>query len=217
MTGRGIGVGIRGLASSAAVFLIYAAIFYLLDHYDWGQAFVRFACLTSLLAVSLACRGTAHPDGGTRVELFAAVMLTVVFLERGIYISSDDLTNPPVVDIGLTTQNAARMLLIERENPYQSRTIAVLGDDPMYWGYKYGPTMALAYAACAITETHGVKLMNTLYLAISAVLVYRLGRGRGQVAREVRPGGPVSPCCSSPTVSGTNRSTRVPSTSSRSC
>lgn len=179
MLKRGNNSVIWAFASPVALILTYAALFYVLDRYDWDQAFVRFACLASLLAVCLACRGTQHPASGSRAEVLVALALAWVFLERGLEASFDDFTAPPVVDIGVSTQDAARMILVDGANPYQSRTIAVLGDDPMYWGYKYGPTMALGYALAAVSKTHGIKLTNALYLAISTILVYRLGRGNG--------------------------------------
>ena len=44
--------------STLTLLATYAALFFLLDRYDWGQPFVRFACLASLLAVCLLTRRT---------------------------------------------------------------------------------------------------------------------------------------------------------------
>jgi hypothetical protein len=178
-------LGLERLLSPIALLLAYALLFDLLDRFDWGEAFVRFACLAALMAMVVvtpprllvAAEGTAKQQ---RLGLILAAVLALVLLERGLYSVVEDLTKPPVVDIGITTQDGVRMLLLRGENPYQSRTIAVLGDDSNYWGFKYGPTMLLGYAACALSEDHGIKLMNGLYLALCGILVYTLGRGPGR-------------------------------------
>lgn len=175
----------RAIVSATLVLVAYAAIFDLLDRYDWDQAFVRFACLASLLAMTLGTRrrpGDTPPRAMGEFTAIVAPALTVLALNWGIYKSLADLDKPPVVDIGQTTQEAARLVFLDGQNPYQSRTIAVLGDNPSMWGFKYGPTMILGYAISAVTPTNGIKYTSLVYLGVTVVLVFLLGRGRGEMS-----------------------------------
>ena len=184
MTGRFRGrvVPPGPILSSALVLGAYAGLFHLLDRYDWGQAFTRFACLAGLLLMTLATRPRPgpRPREASGLASLAAPALALVVLEWGLYQSLNDLNSPPVVDIGQTTQEAARLVLIEGENPYQSRTIAVLGDDPSMWGFKYGPSMILGYGLSAFLPRSGLKYTSLAVLGATAVLVFLLGRGRGE-------------------------------------
>lgn len=180
------------LMSTASLVVVYGIVFHLLDRYDWGQPFVRFACLAALLTVVLLVRRSeagenlAAPRSGTaRVELLLAIGLTWFLAERSVYQVSGVFDRRPRCDVGYTTQDAARMLLLYGHNPYSSTTIAVLGDDRRYWGYKYGPMMIVGYAASAITRDLGIKLTNLGYLMISLACVYSLARG-GSATLEAR-------------------------------
>ena len=180
-TGWGTLGSARAIASAALVMAAYAGIFHLLDRYDWGEAFVRFACLAGLLAMTLTTtpRAEAAPAVASRFESVAAPALAILALNWGLFKSFSDLDLPPVVDIGQTTQQAARMILIEGRNPYQSRTIAVLGDDPSMWGFKYGPTMIFGYAASAYFPANGIKYTSLACLGATVAIVFLLGKGRG--------------------------------------
>jgi len=176
---QGPATSIHPLLSSAALFGAYASLFALLDHYDWDQAFTRFACLASLLAAFLLARRPAVArlsDRALRVELILAVVLTLFLAERALFLGWDEIGRLPKVDVGVTTRDAARMLILDGRNPYQSKTIAVLGDNPCYWGYKYGPAMILGYSDCAAFGESGVKLANLTYLALSLLAVFLLAR-----------------------------------------
>ncbi len=168
--------------SSALVLCAYAGLFYLLDRYDWGQAFTRFACLAGLLLMTLATRPRPgpRPPGKPGLASLASPALALVVLEWGLYQSLNDLNSPPVVDIGQTTQEAARLVLIKGENPYQSRTIAVLGDDPSMWGFKYGPSMILGYGLSAFLPQNGLKYTSLAALSATVVIVFLMGQVRGE-------------------------------------
>jgi hypothetical protein len=172
---------IRSLLSSTAVLTAAAILYFLLDRYDWDQAFVRFVCLASLLAVCLLARGPpiAHSsDVAVRIEFILAVGLTLFLVERALYLGWDEIGLPPRVDVGVTTRDAARMLLLDGKNPYRSETIAVLGDDPRYWGYKYGPAMIFGYSICAVFGESGVKIANLGYLVLTLLAVFLLARNQ---------------------------------------
>ena len=105
-----------------------------------------------------------------------AVSLAVLLAERAAVLTWDTIGGPPRVDIGVATRDAARMLFLNGENPYQSESIAVLGDNPRYWGYKYGPAMILGYSICAVAAESGVNIANLACLALSLQAVFLLAR-----------------------------------------
>ncbi len=181
-------ISIRPLLSTLALLGVYSALFFLLDRYDWGQAFVRFACLACLVLICLVtCRPAVAraPLGerAARIELVLAVGLVIFLAGRVLLRAWDEMGRPPRVDIGVTTRDAARMLFLDGRNPYRSETIAVLGDDPRYWGYKYGPAMIFGYAICAVASESGVMLANLVYLAGSLVAVFVLARDENHSRR----------------------------------
>jgi hypothetical protein len=77
------------------------------------------------------------------------------------------LWDPLTVDIGAITQEAAKMLFTQFQNPYQSATLNVLLPQPGYGGFKYGPIMILGYLPSAFFPQSGYKMMNVLYLLLS--------------------------------------------------
>ncbi|SIO56386.1 Protein of unknown function [Singulisphaera sp. GP187] len=185
-----MGIGREGrnsalaIVSATLVLVAYAAIFDLLDRYDWDQAFVRFACLASLLAMTLGTRRRPDmpPHEAGEIAAIVAPAFAILALNWGLYKSLEDLHSPPVVDIGQTTQEAARLVFLDGKNPYESRTIAVLGDNPSMWGFKYGPTMILGYAISVVNPANGIKSTSLAYLGATVVLVFLLGRGRGEMS-----------------------------------
>jgi len=170
---------IRPLISTAALLAAYSILFALLDRYDWGQPFVRFASLASMLAACLLTRsaGVARVSGRAAwVELILAAGLVIFLAERALLLGWGELGLAPRVDVGVTTRDAARMLLLDGRNPYRSETIAVLGDDSLYWGYKYGPAMIFGYSICAVVGGAGVKIANLTYLVLTLLSVFFLAR-----------------------------------------
>src|SRR5579863_8191228 len=114
----------RKIASPALVVMIYTGVFYALDRYDWGEAFVRFASLAILSALVLATRRLPTEMGSpgaklVGVEGFLAVCFCLVALERGLSTASADFAKPPLVDIGTSTQVAVRQWILDGENPYR--------------------------------------------------------------------------------------------------
>lgn len=173
------------IPSSIFCLASYATLFFLLGRYDWGQPFVRFACLASLLAMSLLARqGAGAPMSNriARTELILGACLTILLAERIVLLGWDDMTTPARVDVGFSTQDAVDMLFHEGKNPYRSETIAIFGEDPRYWGYKYGPTMILGYSIGAPFSESGIKIANLAYLSLSLLAVFLLAHRDGQAA-----------------------------------
>lgn len=168
------------LFSAAISFVICAVIFQTLHVYDWGQPFAKFICLGSFFALILYL--FKHHDHNRSenkivhtIEIIFAVLIITTTLYSVFSTYGPYLVQPPFVDIGYTTQGAASLLFLEGQNPYQSSTLSVVGDNPSYWGYKYGPFMIVGYAASAFLPQTGYKLMNYLYLALTIGLVAALG------------------------------------------
>jgi hypothetical protein len=77
-------------------------------------------------------------------------------------------------DLGNTTQDAVRMVLLGHENPYLHE-IAKNGNDPAFFGFKYGPGMLIGYALAALwPEGGGLKTCNLVYLAMTVGLLASL-------------------------------------------
>jgi len=179
------------LVSTAIVFLTYHFIFALFHQYDWGQPFVKLACFETLFLVvavlPLQRRRSIQPDAPVVVslEMIAACAVLAWELVRAYQLFRTGL-HTGMNDIGGTTDQAARLVFVQHLNPYR-QPIAAIGNDPAYFGYKYGPTMILAYALAGLfPEGPGVKIMNAVYLAIIAGTVAYLA------SRPDEKGGPSS-------------------------
>jgi hypothetical protein len=175
----------KDLRIPSAIFCLasYATFFFLLGRYDWDQPFVRFACLASLMAMCLLARHRASPPISKRAvhaELILGVCLTILLAERIVFLGWDDMASPPRVDVGFSTQAAVEMLFHEGKNPYRSKTIAIFGEDPRYWGYKYGPAMILGYSIGAPFSESGIKIANLAYLSLSLLAVFLLAHRDGR-------------------------------------
>jgi hypothetical protein len=171
----------RLLASSALLFLSFYFIFGLFHRYDWGQPFVKLACFETLvlLVVTVGFRRDVPGETPSRpevsIELIAASAILLWGLVRAVHLFRLGL-DTGMNDLGETTEHAARLLFVEHENPFQ-HPVAPIGDNPAYFGYKYGPTMIFAYALAGIIP-HGIglKITNAIYLvATGAVVAYLAG------------------------------------------
>ncbi|HEY4186522.1 MAG TPA: glycosyltransferase 87 family protein [Polyangia bacterium] len=169
------------LASSALMFLSFHFIFALFHRYDWGQPFVKLACFETLVLLIVAVgfnRGGAGAEGSrveVSIELVAASALLAWELVRAAQLFGHGL-DTGMNDLGETTEHAARLLFVEHKNPFRE-VVAPIGNDPAYFGYKYGPTMIFAYALAGFVG-HGVglKVTNAIYLlATCGVVAYLAG------------------------------------------
>lgn len=173
-------LGGLALASSAFFVLAYHFIFVLFHQYDWGQPFVKLACFESLAGLILALalwrpgRDAPLPRWVFSVELALAAALLLWELVRAVGLFRTGLATG-MNDLGDTTRDAARLLFSEHKNPFAEQ-VAKNGDDPAYWGYKYGPTMIFAYALAGVWPNGlGLKITNAIYLAATAGVVAYLG------------------------------------------
>jgi hypothetical protein len=164
------------LLSTAIVFLTYHALFALFHRYDWGQPFVKLACFeTMFLAVAVLPRqrawsGEREALAVASFELIAACGILAWEVLRAAHLFRVGL-HVDMNDIGGTTDQAARMLFIGHLNPYRE-PIAAIGNDPAYFGYKYGPMMIIAYALAGVLPNGaGVKITNAIYLAVIVATV----------------------------------------------
>jgi hypothetical protein len=169
-------VGALFLASSLATFAIYSSIFDLLHRYDWDQPVVKFACLEALFVLVLLvffwrrARAVRPPDWVVAAELALACAVLSWELVRLFGLFHVGLRTS-MNDLGTTTEDAVRLVLQGHANPYLHQ-IAKNGDDPAFFGFKYGPGMLIGYALSALwPEGRGLKTCNLLYLAITVGLL----------------------------------------------
>jgi hypothetical protein len=183
-----------GLTSIFVLTALYASIFYVLDKYDWNNAFVKFCALGALLGLVLLPRASraaaaaavdASRDGSRIKGVVIIGLLAFLLTNRVVLLGSEHLGEKPRIDIGSSTEDAARTLFQKGLNPYSSRTIAPLGDDPRYWGYKYGPTMLLGYLPVGVSKHITIAACNVVFLG--AVLVFVVLLTVGDVSRRQSP------------------------------
>ena len=172
-------VGAFFLASSVATFAIYGSVFDLLHRFDWGQPFVKLACFEALFVLIVLAffwrraRTTRPPDWVIAAELIIACAVLSWELVRLFGLFQVGLRTS-MNDLGQTTEDAVRLVLQGHANPYL-HTIAQNGDDPAFFGFKYGPGMLIGYALSALWPNGGgLKTCNLVYLAITVGLLASL-------------------------------------------
>lgn len=160
------------LPGSLIVLWVFNYIFHLFHTYDWNEPFAKLICFSALFAGVFALSRVRRSDIQASSNLYWIELLAFSGLFSWMVLSSKtkyflQLWKPPAVDIGYTTQRAAEMLFRHFENPYLSRTLDIVAQDPGYTGFKYGPMMILGYFPSAFFPQSGYKLMNLLYLLLS--------------------------------------------------
>ena len=159
------------LLSPLIVMGLYRYVFRIFYNYDWDQPFALLIGYSALfVGVTYLTRPREDivlPRYIYVIELLGFGGLLVSLLWSLAVKHYAHLWNPPTVDIGAMTQEAAKMLFTQFQNPYQSTTLNVLLPQPGYGGFKYGPIMILGYLPSAFFPQSGYKMMNALYLAFS--------------------------------------------------
>ncbi|OEE66085.1 hypothetical protein A1OO_09830 [Enterovibrio norvegicus FF-33] len=173
------------LCSSSFLFslvFIYCA-YRLFQTYDWGHPFTKFLCFSGLFALILTLfnhRTQSDDIGKTMLmteAVFAMAVLALIFA-RMVPAYGDFIFAAPTVDIGYTTEHAAKLLFLQGENPYLSESINIRPElAPEHRGFHYGPGMILGYAASAYFPGIGYKLTSVAFLAISALALCSLVAG----------------------------------------
>lgn len=159
------------LVSIAVIYCIYR----LFQTYDWGQPFTKFLCFSGLFGLCLFLfkqrqHTTSLPSLFYAGEAVCAALILMAIFYRMLNGYSDALFTLPTVDIGYTTEHAAKLLFVHGENPYLSQHINVRPElATEHRGFHYGPAMLLGYAPSAFFPGVGYKLMSMLYLAVAAM------------------------------------------------
>jgi hypothetical protein len=176
MIGRHRFLGMVVFLSSAATFLAYRALFDVFHRFDWNQPVVKLAAFQALFLLILLLslwHKRSHGRATDEVlvaELGAAALIICWEIARTISLLRSGL-HTAMNDLGQTTEDAVRTLLLDRGNPYL-REIARNGDDPAFWGFKYGPGMLLGYwPAGLLPGGIGLKACNLGYLAASVAML----------------------------------------------
>jgi hypothetical protein len=174
------------LLSPLIILAVCRFIFRIFYTYDWEQPFALLIGYSALFA------GVIYLTRHRKEILLPRYIYVLEFLGYGgIFLSLlwslgvkyyPHLWNPPTVDIGAMTQEAARMLSTQFQNPYSSTTLNILLPEPGYGGFKYGPIMILGYLPSAFFTQSGYKMMNAIYLPLSLAclgyLSWQQGIGR---------------------------------------
>jgi hypothetical protein len=165
--------------SSVASFLAYRSIFDLFHRYDWNQPIVKLVAFQALFLLILFSfiahnRGLARTtENVIAAELVTAALILCWELTRTFTLFKSGL-HTGMNDLGQTTEDAVRAVLLAHENPYL-RDIARNGDDPAFWGFKYGPGMLVGYALAGVGRSGlGLKICNLVYLAVTTAVLGRL-------------------------------------------
>jgi hypothetical protein len=171
------------LLSPLIVLGLFDYVFRLLHTYEWDQPFARLICFSALFAGVIYLTKAKTPLFLPRyvyvIELlvWGGLLLSLLWsLGMNQY---SHLWNPPDVDIGAITQEAAKILFVHFQNPYQS-PLNVL-PEPGYEGFKYGPIMILGYLPSAFFPQSGYKMTSALYLLLSLACLGYLSWQRGVV------------------------------------
>ena len=173
------------LLSPLIVLGLFDYIFRIFYTYDWDQPFALLVCYSALFV------GVIYLTRPRKDILLPRYVYVIEFLAFGGLLLSllwslgvkhyAHLWDPPTVDIGAMTQEAAKMLFTQFQNPYQSTTLNVLLSQPGYGGFKYGPIMILGYLPSAFFPQSGYKIMNALYLLLSLACLGYLSWQQGFV------------------------------------
>jgi len=177
-------VGLREvgfLVSSVLILVAYHLIFLLFHRYDWNQPVVKLACFEVLVLMIVALgfgRGAPAreaPRFVLTIEALIGCALLVWEIVHAVPMIRASF-HAGMNDLGWTTENAAKYLFVEHTNPFV-RSVAPIGNDPAYFGYKYGPTMIFAYALAGFLQNGlGLKITNIVYcVATGAVVAYLAG------------------------------------------
>jgi len=171
------------LFSPLIVLGLYDYVFRILNAYEWEQPFARLICFSALFAgvfyLTRPGKDVLLPRYVYVIELVVCGGLLVSLLWSLGAKHYSHLWYPPTVDIGAMTQEAAKMLFTQFQNPYRSETLNVLLPQPGYGGFKYGPIMILGYLPSAFFPQSGYKMMNALYLPLSLACLGFLSWQRG--------------------------------------
>ena len=170
---------VQHFAVEALCLAIPLGSFYLLHAYDWNHPIIRALAylvlgLGFLFAWSELRRRLSRTSRPADLLLILVATLCLLNFVPNSIAGNVKLNDPPKYDIGSTTQDAARILFVEHANPYASKKLSVIGGDPRFYGFKYGPTMIAGYALSAYFPRQGFKYSSLVFLSISLLLTLSL-------------------------------------------
>lgn len=163
------------LASFFVSLIFIYFIYRLFQTYDWGHSFTKFLCFSGLFALILMLFKHRHQqDDIGNILLITECLLALAglafILVRMIPVYGEFIFVPPTVDIGYTTEHAAKQFFLFGQNPYLSQDINVRPElAPKHRGFHYGPGMLLGYAPAAFFPDIGYKAMSLLYFIIASI------------------------------------------------
>jgi hypothetical protein len=152
-------------------------VYDLFHRFDWGHPFTKLLCFATLAGLVLWLNRapasladgevTGHDSSVAWIEASALAVVGAFFVGSYLRDYGSGALHAPLVDIGYTTQKAARLLFHEFANPYASELINPRAElAPEHRGFHYGPTMLLGYVASAFDSAWGLKFSSLFFLGL---------------------------------------------------
>jgi len=175
ISGTTKGVSRFPLTIAAVIVLLYYSVFSLFQDYDWEHPLIKMACFMTLFCMIIVL--TRLKEFPTRSNtsyitesIIVSLALLVAFGWRAI-IYWNSIHDPAACDIGFMTHDSLKLLIFDHQDPYTSTKINMLGENPKFWGYKYGPTMLLFYLPSAWFTSAAIKIITLIYLALTLFVI----------------------------------------------
>lgn len=154
---------------------LYSFVFYSFHAYDWGHPLIKAFCFLTLfcmiIVLSKRREGTPRSSASYRAELIIAALVLFVVVSAYSVKYLQFIQTPAQCDIGYTTHDAVKMLVFDHQDPYAYNKSNVVGRDPRFWGYKYGPTMILLYLPSAWFTSAAIKVLTVVYLLLTLFVI----------------------------------------------
>lgn len=176
-----IGRSVWGVLAQTMLYLspivllaLYTYVINLYHLYDRGQAFTKLIVFVALAALIVYLTRRVEnikiSDYMHWIEIVFLLVVIIVRLNLAIRTYALFFFSPPQVDIGVSTQIAA-LMLVGKQSPYQSQFMSNIGNNPDLWGYHHGPMMIIGYLPSALWTQGGFKMMNIVYLSLTVVFM----------------------------------------------
>lgn len=169
---------------SIFLIIIYSAIFYFFNKYDWGHPWVKTFCFMALFLVIIILHSNKNKfilqESFLKFEFFTylfLIFLVIIFVGIPYF---REITQPAACDIGFTTHDAARIFTLQGKNPYEMN-VNPIGSDQKYWGYHYGPGMILFYLPIAGFSGSALKIMSLGYIILLFLVIFLLIREKNTI------------------------------------
>ena len=179
---RGIKDAVYYLLIEYASLIFLYALLMLLYEFDWGCGIQRAAVLLAIVLLTVIAYASetveVKLDNKRTLDKFLVLTLIIVMIFQSLFFLEHFKSYP--IDIGRTTELAARKFFFEGLNPYTAEVDPGHGDGSgfnYFNGYKYGPLTFIAYAPFTVFfKRRGIYISNFILNLGSLVLIYLITR-----------------------------------------